>query len=349
MRAYWLATILAGVLPFAAPEALHAQIGDDAWNAEGVPYNAPYNAASSAPAAEAAAKPPSDVTAAKVKEKAPAVAAPVPSPVEPAAGDQPHTELLDAASGGEHDPLLEPKPLPPARLSLIGGVVRKVDTLRNRLTVAPFGGGPRCEIAFDERSRILRDGRETTVLAIHPGDRVHVDTQALGAQIFARTIQVESGAATAQARGQVLDASGGEFRMMDRMSGETVRISISPRTKVESHGIAVAAAEIHPGALVDVIFAPGAHGEAQSVSIQASPGQDYTFAGILTNIDISAGVLALDNRSDGNNYELYFDPLTVRELASLVVGAPVSIIASFDGRRYRANSIRVTGTERSQR
>ncbi len=72
--------------------------------------------------------------------------------------------MLDL-SAIEHDPLLEPKPLPRADLSLIGGIARKVDTVRNRVTVQPFGGGNKYLIYFDDRTRILSGGRETTALA----------------------------------------------------------------------------------------------------------------------------------------------------------------------------------------
>jgi hypothetical protein len=257
--------------------------------------------------------------------------------------------MLDPASSPEHDPLLEPKPLPAADLSLIGGIARKVDAVRNRITVQPFGGGNRYVVYFDERTRILSGGRETTVLAIHPGDRVYVDTQALGSQVFARTIQVRSGNNSAQASGQVIEVLGGQVRLDDRLSGETIRFAVTDRTKVESRGGPASAAELHSGSLVDVTFTPGGRrSEAQNITIHASPGESYVFAGILTDVDVRDGVLALDNQTDGNNYELYFDPLEEKNVGRLVVGAPVSVTASFDGKRYRATSIKVTEPERSE-
>ena len=92
----------------------------------------------------------------------------------------------------------------------------------------------------------------------------------------------------------------------------------------------------------------GRQSEAQSITIQASPGESYAFAGILTHVDLSDGVLALDNQTDGNNYELYFDPQGEKSVGKLVVGTPVSVTASFDGKRYRATSIRVTDAARDR-
>lgn len=270
-------------------------------------------------------------------------AAPDPATLEPAAKGEPHTEMLDTANSSEgHDPLLEPQPLPRADLSLIGGIAGKVDTVHNRLSLKPFGGGNRYLIYFDERTRILSGGRETTVLAIHPGDRVYVDTQALGPRVFARTIHVRGSGGSAQASGQVVEVSDGQVRMEDRLSGQTIQLAVSDRTKIVAHGSPSSVKELHSGSLIDVTLVPGKEqSDAQSITILASPGDSYTFAGVLTHVDLSEGVLALDNRTDGNNYELYFDPLAEKSVNKLVVGAPVSVIANFDGKRYRATSIKV--------
>jgi hypothetical protein len=269
---------------------------------------------------------------------------PDPAPLEPAASGEPHTEMLDTANGpASLDPLLEPRPLPRADLSPIGGIVRRVDTVHNRLTLQPFGGGNRYSIYFDERTRILRGGRETTALGIHPGDRAYVDTQSLGAQVFARTIQVRTTNGPAQASGQVIEILGGQVRLQDRMSGQTIRFLISDRTKVESRSGPASAGDLHSGSLVDVTFTSAGHqSEAQNITIFATPGESYIFAGILTHVDLRDGVFALDNQVDGNNYELYFDPLEEKNVGRMVVGAPVSVTASFDGKRYRATSIRIT-------
>jgi hypothetical protein len=272
-----------------------------------------------------------------------APAVPDPSTLEPAAKGEPHTEMLDTANSPEgHDPLLEPQPLPRADLSLIGGIARKVDAVHNRLLLQPFGGGNRYLIYFDERTRILSGGRETTVLAIHPGDRVYVDTQVLGPQVFARTIHVSAAGGSAQASGQVIEVSGGQVRMEDRLSGQTIRLAVSDRTKVVAHGSPASVGDLHSGSLIDVTLTPGKEqSDAQSITILASPGDSYRFAGVLTHVDLSDGVLALDNQTDGNNYELYFDPLAEKGANKLVVGAPVSVIANFDGKRYRATSIKI--------
>jgi hypothetical protein len=269
---------------------------------------------------------------------------PTPALIEPTASGEPHTEMLDTNAPTEHDALLEPRPLPRADLSLIGGTVRKVDAVRNRIAVTPFGGGNTYLIYFDDRTRILSAGRETTVLAIHPGDRIYADTQLLNTQVFARTLQVRPAGGAAQASGQVVEVLAGHVRMQDRLSGEAIQFEITDQTKVEAHGKPVSAAEIHSGSLISVAFVARKkeNNEAQSIKIEVAPGESFVFAGTLTNIDLRDGVLALDNQMDGNNYELYFDPRSEASLSQLVVGAPVSVTARFDGKRYRATSIKVS-------
>jgi hypothetical protein len=62
----------------------------------------------------------------------------------------------------------------------------------------------------------------------------------------------------------------------------------------------------------------------------------------LTHVNLRDGILALDNQNDGNNYELYFDPLSEKSVSRLVTGTPVQVTANFDGKRYRATSISIT-------
>lgn len=276
---------------------------------------------------------------------APAAPAPQvepPAPLEPAATGTPHTEMLDI-SKGTSDPLLEPKPLPRANLSLIGGTARKIDLVHNRIAVQPFGGGSRYIVYFDERTRILSSGRETTILAVHPGDRVYLDTQALGAQVFAKTIQVRSVSGLAHASGQIIEVLGGQVRLLDRMSGQTVRFALTDHTRLATSGGSPSSpSALHSGSLIDVTFTAGRQSEAQTITIRATPGESYVFAGILTHVNLRDGILALDNQLDGNNYELYFDPLSERNTSRLVNGTPVQVTANFDGKRYRATAISIT-------
>src|SRR5215470_17904979 len=110
---------------------------------------------------------------------------------------QPKTEILDSSATSSglttdgHDPILDPPPIPDGKTSLVGGIVRSVDHIHNRLTLAVFHGN-HWKIGFDERTHIFRNGAETTQLAIKKGERVYVDTMfdSQRHEVFARNIRL---------------------------------------------------------------------------------------------------------------------------------------------------------------
>jgi hypothetical protein len=281
------------------------------------------------------AQPSTSVAPAKDNAQAPANNEPQPS--------QPTTELLpQGSSAGSADPLLEPKELPGKPMSLIGGIATKVDSIRNRVELQPFGGGKKMGVRFDERSHVYRDGRETTVMGIHKGDRVYVDTMLLDGKIFAKNLRVATKTEAAESRGQVtqLNSRSNEVVMLDNLTGQTVRFQVTPRTAIQKRGEAGTIADLQPGSLLDVMFAPGQKGgTAQQVLVLAVPGESFVFAGRVTNLDVSRGTVAIDNESDDKNYTVYFDPAQVEDREHLTLGSQVSARATFDGRNYHAQQL----------
>ncbi|HEU5401383.1 MAG TPA: hypothetical protein VFU86_08505 [Terriglobales bacterium] len=256
---------------------------------------------------------------------------------------QPTTEILPLGnSPGSADPLLEPKELPRKDMSLIGGIAAKVDPIRNRVEVRPFGGGKKLDVRFDDRSHIYRDGRETTVMGIHKGDRVYLDTMLLEGHVFAKNVRVATTTQTAEARGQltIAEPQRNEYTMIDNLTGQTVRFQIESRTALQDRGQPATAASLKPGALVDVMFLPGQKGgTARQVLVLAVPGQSFVFSGKVTNLDMSTGVLSLDNQTDDKNYTLHFNPSAVEDREHLTVGAEVTASATFDGQSYHATTV----------
>ena len=276
-----------------------------------------------------------DAPGGKQAETQPATNEPQPS--------QPTTEMLpQGGSTGSADPLLEPKELPRKSMSLIGGIATKVDPIRNHVELQPFGGGKKIGVRFDDRSHVYRDGRETTVMGIHKGDRVYVDTMLLDGHIFAKNLRVATKSEAAEARGQVVTANPQwtEITMLDNLTGQNVRFSVTPRTAIQKRGETVTAAELKPGALLDVMFAPGQKGgTAQQVLLLAVPGESFIFAGRVTNLDVSRGTIAIDNESDEKNYTVHFNPATVEDREHLTLGSTVTARATFDGRNYHAQQL----------
>lgn len=257
--------------------------------------------------------------------------------------DQPRTEIIPETAAAP-DPILDPGPLPNNPLSLIGGNVRKVDGIRNRLVIQPFGGGRELSVLFDDRSHIYRNGAATTVLGIHRGDRVYVDTMALEHRTFARTIRVETATGPVETHGQVIhfDPSRQVVEMRDSLTSQVVIFSIADRTVLHKKNGVATAGDLVPGALIEAVFAPGRKGGiADDVNILAVPGTSYVFVGRITNVDVRQGLFAVDNEGDHRNYELRYNAAQIPEHDHLRVGAKVTAHANFDGTGYLVDSISI--------
>ncbi len=268
---------------------------------------------------------------------APAVAAPADLPA-------PVTQRYDNAEqgpAGTGEPILPAPAMPKSTTTLIGATVEDVDHVHDRVSLRPFGG-KKMVVHFDERTHIYRDGVETTHLAIHKGDRVYVDTMLDGSQVLARNIRVITQVNAADARGQVIANSGNEISIRDELSGQPVELAVDGNTHVVLHGKQIAITEVAPGSLVTVQFAPDSadRGTAREIRVLASPGAVYTFAGRVTNLDLSVGQISIANQSDNRTYDIS----VVRPLlpGNLMVGSDVVVKAMFDGKAYTANSVNVT-------
>jgi Domain of unknown function (DUF5666) len=276
-----------------------------------------------------------------------------PASALPAAPQQPKTEILDssatsgAVGANGRDPILDPPPFPSGNATLVGGIIRDVDHVRNRMVVAVFGGG-RWTVFFDERTHIFRNGAETTNLALKKGERVYVDTMLDGARhdIFARNIRVGVSAPPADADGQIMvvDKAHGEITLRDSINSVPVHFGVDKETRISSGATPTSLQQLKTGALVHVKFAPesGNRGVAREIIITASPGAAFTFLGNLTFLDLHRGLLAIHNVTDNKNYDIHFRPDRTQQAANLGIGSNVKIIATFEGTQYTAQSIALT-------
>ncbi len=250
-----------------------------------------------------------------------------------------------AAEDNPYDPLLEPPPLPKGKPTLIGGMATSVDHVRNRLTVQPFGKGEKVKVFVDERSHIYRNGVETTVLGIHKGDRVYVDTMLDRDKVFAKNVRVITETGLAEVRGQVIGSNPekGTISVRDQLSAKPVTFSVSGATRYSSSKGAATASDVQPGALINVQFSPRADNRdvAQDVMVLAKPGDNYIFSGTVTDLDMRTDTFFVDNQADDQSYEVHFSPTVLADARSLKIGQEVTARAVFDGKKYQATNIRV--------
>ncbi len=260
-------------------------------------------------------------------------------------GDEPKTILSNSADANAYDPLLEPPPLPKTKPTLIGGTAARIDHVRNLLTIQPFGGGQKIKMFIDERTQIYRNGEATTVLGIRKGDRVYADTMLDGSRVFAKNVRVENQAGMAEVRGQLtaVNPEKGTVTVRDELSAQPVTISVAGGTQYSALKGSASSSDLQPGSLVDVQFAVGKdkHDVAKQVILLAKPGDSYVFSGVVTNIDLRDGTLALQNNSDDQTYELHFDQKAIEDRSKLKVGSEVTAHAVFNGKQYDANDLQL--------
>ena len=61
----------------------------------------------------------------------------------------------------------------------------KLDRVRDRLVLRPFGSKNEMNLAFDLRTKITQNGQPVALKDIKPGSRVYADTMLNGEQVFA--------------------------------------------------------------------------------------------------------------------------------------------------------------------
>lgn len=241
--------------------------------------------------------------------------------------------------GGGYDPLLDVPPIPAGKTTLVGGMVRSIDQIRDRFTVQPFGGHS-MRIFFDERTHIYRDGVPSTQLVIRKGERVYVDTMLDGSRVFARNIRVVTEMQAADAQGQIMSNDNGRITLQDELSARPVTFLVTPATVVSGNRVTSAAAQLQPGSLVTVKFAPdrGNRDVAREISVIAAPGAVFTFYGTITYLNLSTHTLAVSNESDKKTYDIKFTPAAV-DPQMLQEGRQVLVKARFDRSGYVADNV----------
>ncbi len=233
--------------------------------------------------------------------------------------------------------------LPPAKATLVGGRVEKLDRVQDRLTLQVFGGG-KMKVVFDPRTRIYRDGVPASAADLRPGDRVYVDTILDGSTVFARSIRLKSTAPTGESQGVIVSYGRGVLTMRDQLSPHSVTVRLSPSTRIVKGDKISSANELVPGTLVAVKFGAqqDGHDLAREVAVLAAPGSSFTFAGEVINLDLRTGLLVLHSSTDRKTYEIYLDQAAGTVDDNLRQGAQVSVIARFDGDRYVARNVTVS-------
>ena len=264
--------------------------------------------------------------------------------VEPAT--VPTVKTFPEVKGEMVDPKIAAQPLPNKKLTLIGGTVREIDPIRNRMTVDIYGG-KEMKLIFDDRTKITRNGAEANPLVIRKGDRVYLDTQlARDNKVFAKQIQIVTKFEAADLSGQIVnfDPKTRAIELRDQLSAAPFRFVVDQDAAITaSGGKAASMADLRPGALVVAHFSngEGPHGTIRDINILVAPGAEFTLYGRVNHLDLRSGVLAVQNKADDKAYEVKFSPAQFK-VDDIAIGSDVAVTAKFDGQDYVAQSLNLT-------
>lgn len=234
--------------------------------------------------------------------------------------------------------------LPPAKATLMGGTIQKLDRIQDALTIQVFGGGKE-KIFFDPRTHIYLGTALGSTADLRQGDRVYVDTILDGSTVFAKSIRLRKTAVAGQSQGIVsgFREDKQELTLRDAISPRPLKVRLTSGTKIVHGDRSVSASELVPGTLVNITFGPQEDGGdvAREISVLAVPGGSFTFAGRVTGLDLRLGLLVITSSTDHKTYEIYFNPALLPPDQNLRESAQVTIQTRFDGNRYVARSVTV--------
>jgi hypothetical protein len=253
-----------------------------------------------------------------------------------------------AAQRENYDPLLDLPPLPRKEVTLIGGTVVSLDEIMNHMVVKPFGGKQKMNVAFDSRTHFYRNGKPITEREIKQGQRIYLDSMLNGNKVFAKTIWIQTSVESGTGQGQILDfdSSNQILTVRDELSSQPLKMHLTSATVIRKGEQTGSSTDLVQGALVALTFSP--QRELQQISVLATPGTAFTFAGRVTYVDMSRKMIAIDNRSDRKKYDVSVNAIPVNVLRQVREGADVSISAVFDGNQYDARSVALANAAAAQ-
>lgn len=236
-------------------------------------------------------------------------------------------------------------PLPHGKSTILGGAIRDVDPVMDRLTLNVFGQKP-IKILFDERTQVYRDGQRISLHQLGPCEHASVQTTLDGTDVFALSVHLLSTSPQGDYQGRVLNYSAGTHELTLAGPGaKPLTLMIAQDTSVTREGQSAnpqaSSSDLVSGSLVSASFQAGKEGRgvATHIAILATPGSEVIFSGRIVSLDVHQGRLVLVDPRDEKDYQISFDSSHLPESRDLLTGANVRVVTEYDGTRYVATQI----------
>ncbi len=237
---------------------------------------------------------------------------------------------------------------PKGTTTVLGGAIRNLDPVRDQFSLASYGQRP-LKILFDERTQVFRDGVKIPLRDLHPEDHASVQTILDGSNVFAVSIHILSQSPDGECQGRVLNYNPrtGELEVSSALSPDPVKLFVPTGASVVREGQTAFTSQsseqnnLVAGALISATFkpAPGGRDVVSRITILAVPGSSFLFAGTISHLDLSMGILDVVDPRDGKSYEIHFASPHVSAGGNVHLGESVTVKAFYDGSGYQAAEI----------
>ena len=239
-------------------------------------------------------------------------------------------------------------PAPHGTTTIVGGTIRYLDLVRDQFSLALYGQRP-MKILFDERTQVYRDGVKIPLRDLHPEVHASVQTALDGSNIFAVSIHILSETPEGECRGRVLNYNPrtGELDVITALSPEPIKLVVPADASIARQGqsaftsMSSGRGDLVAGALVAATFRSGQNGKdvASQITILAIPGSSFLFAGNISYLDLSIGLMNVQDPLDGKSYEIHFPSAHIPANGNLHLGENVTVKAYYDGSQYQASEV----------
>jgi len=223
-----------------------------------------------------------------------------------------------------------------------------VDPIADRLTLKVFGG-KQMKILFDERTLFYRDGAKVSLRDLRANERASIETMLDGDTVFARSIRMLSQSPEGEAHGQIVsyDPGTSTLTVSDSLSPESIKLIVPAGTTIVRQGQSASKSgpagfsALQKGTLISATFASDTKGQgiAHHIAILASPGDELSFSGSVSYLDLHSNQFVVADAGNNQSYKIVFDPAALPAARNLHEGANVKVTAEFDGSRYIARAI----------
>lgn len=234
-------------------------------------------------------------------------------------------------------------PVPKGKSTVMGGVLKKVDLVRDQFVLNIYGG-QKLKILFDDRTQAYRDGKKISVLDLKTDDRVSVETTLDGTKIFALRVHQLTKMPEGEVSGQIVayDPTTRQVTVSETRSSNQLVLDVPPGTPVTLEGQNGASSQpmpgfnFVPGSIIDAKFksAKDGHGALTSVSVYATVGTTLIFRGHVSSIDMHTGKLVMIDPDTDQIHTITFDPAAFPKTNELQKGASVKAEALFTGSAF---------------